>query len=249
MPNTTIIAQDDSKILIAGESISYTSSTGVVTGSYEANKKVVRAALSDIEKDGGIASGRYLLYLDSLCQACRNIDCSNEIGRSNANSNQTCDNFIPRILSERIECLESAFCGYVGSCPSCESTNVTNCTNKLEPVFNPSIGICHDCGTYFCAECRLIFGKARGEYAECPHQQFCENCVKQNKFMELLEFRRTFCRNCEHYLEDASGPLGCCAMDEPCETQKRYSCPYAWESRKCSKVQELVERIQSGIHC
>ncbi len=246
MNNKIVIAQDGSRILIAGETISYTSSTGVITGSYQSNSEVIEAALKDIEKDGGIASGRYLLYLDNLCQSCCNSECAVALGERSISPPDTCGEFIPRTLRERIECLESGFLGYVGSCPLCESTNVTNCTNKLEPVFNPSIGICHDCGTYYCAECRLIFGKARGEYAECPHQQFCQDCINQNKFMEVIEFRRTFCRGCEHYLDDASGPLGCCDKDKPCETQKKYSCPYAWESRKCPKVQALKKMLQSG---
>ncbi len=247
MPNRTIYSDDGSMVFICGNEVMYISRTGAITGRYEANREAIDAMIRDAEKEGAIVPGRHLLYFESICDAChRFMDCVHEYGWEHVKHRHECKDFSPETNIERIQPLERYFQGYVGSCPACGSTNTTDCDNAIETIRCSITGRCHDCGNYFCIECGLSFGKIGAAYIKCPHLPYCKECIDRNGFMGEREFKRRFCRDCEHARDFAEGPNGCCDLEEICEMRRKYSCPYAWDAKQCPEMQSFLQKLDFG---
>lgn len=66
----------------------------------------------------------------------------------------------------------------VGDCPECGSKRTIDCTD-IEGVDDPTLGLCKDCGYFWCIECgsRLISS------FNCGHWEVCDKCnEKKDEF-------------------------------------------------------------------
>jgi hypothetical protein len=71
----------------------------------------------------------------------------------------------------------------VGSCPKCGSERTIDCDNPLEPIQDPTVGYCFDCGAYWCLECGYVSEKL-GKGVECPHWGICHLCSVEHNYSE-----------------------------------------------------------------
>ena len=68
---------------------------------------------------------------------------------------------------------------FVGDCPSCGSEN-TICCDEFEDIDDPTVGLCNECGYFWCLEC----GSAQVRGETCGHWDVCDRCDEEKDEFE-----------------------------------------------------------------
>jgi len=78
----------------------------------------------------------------------------------------------------------------VGDCPECGNSNTIDC-DGIEGVEDPTLGLCKNCGYFWCIEC----GSQLVSNFNCEHWEICEKCEEAK---DEFGFCGLMALECEH---------------------------------------------------
>lgn len=81
----------------------------------------------------------------------------------------------------------------VGDCPECGSSDTSDC-DGIEGVEDPTLGLCKNCGYFWCIEC----GSQLVSNFNCEHWEICEKCEEAK---DEFGFCGLMAGECEHINE------------------------------------------------
>lgn len=90
----------------------------------------------------------------------------------------------------------------VGDCPECGNNNTMDC-DDIEGVEDPTLGLCKDCGYFWCIEC----GSQLLSNFNCEHWKICEQCKESKDEFGFCGVMAWECKHIEEWLNKEAAAL------------------------------------------